>query len=146
MKLVRVSLAENLELLNDFLNQAGESLKNFRYFQTRPFESIKNHLVTYIALNKNNKPVCYGHLDKEKDKVWLGVCVVDSERGKGYGTEMVDSLLHYAYKNNIGQVFLSVDKDNVVAIKLYIKNGFQIIKSDREIIFFCKDLNQQLNK
>jgi len=113
----------NLYILEQFLSNAGDTLKTFRYFQKRSLEVIKNHIITYI-ITDNTMPVCYGHLDKENEKVWLGIAVVQNYQKMGLGNNMMNHLINYGHHNNIKQIFLSVDKDNTNAIHLYNKFGF----------------------
>ncbi len=143
MRIVKVEYETNLDLLNIFLASAGNSLTTFRYFNKRPLSVIKNHLITYIGLDDNKTPICYGHLDydNENRKIWLGICVKSSEIRKGYGSLMMDVLLDFAYKHNYFEIFLSVDKKNVNARRLYEKKGFKKIEENDKIVFYKIDLS-----
>lgn len=133
MEFVKIN-KDNLDLLEEFINKAGTSLKHFRYFSSRePKETIKNHIVTYVLYE--GKSVAYGHLDKEKDKVWLGVCVVQEETGKGYGRNMMIKLLNN-YKT---EIYLSVDSDNEIAIDMYKKFGFKITNEDKNVLYMKRE-------
>jgi RimJ/RimL family protein N-acetyltransferase len=116
---------ENVELLIHFIQNLGKSKLNFRYFNKRSTSVIKNHKVTLIITNKNDKPVCYGHLDDENGVIWLGISVIEGEEEKGYGKLMMKALLEYAKENNILKIYLSVDKSNIRAMSLYEKHGFK---------------------
>lgn len=113
----------DLELIEDFINNAGNSTKTFRYFEKRPLSSINKHLIT-VALVINGRMVGYGHLDPSEDGIWLGIAVVEKVKGKGFGRRLMEYLLDYAYKNMNGTLKLSVDKFNGSAIALYTKFGF----------------------
>ena len=65
----RISI-DHAALLRSFLDGAGDSLKTFRYFDTRPFDVLKNHLSTWLWMD-GGSPVAYGHLDVEDGIVWL---------------------------------------------------------------------------
>ena len=97
----------NVHLINEFLNSAGSSLTSFRYFNSRSTGVIKNHIVTYIFL-VDDLPVGYGHLDKEDEIVWLGIAVIEHEKGKGYGAFLIHELIDKArlknVKNNLSQI------------------------------------------
>jgi glycosyltransferase involved in cell wall biosynthesis/GNAT superfamily N-acetyltransferase len=110
-------------LLNKFLSRAGNSLTSFRYFQKRPKTIIGQHIVTYI-IEDNDIPVCYGHLDPENGRVWLGIAVAEDAQGKGYGSMMMDKLISSAREKGLREIFLTVDNGNRIAIKLYKKKGF----------------------
>ena len=117
---------EGIELLSIFLENAGASLKTFRYFKLRPLKVIGNHFATILILNDNALPVAYGHLDPENEKMWLGICVAEYEMGKGYGNEMMKLLVLHAKQLGIKELFLKVDSDNTRAISMYRKFFFEI--------------------
>ncbi|WP_167881177.1 GNAT family N-acetyltransferase [Leptospira gomenensis] len=112
-----------LDLLDRFLSLAGDSLSTFRYFRNRPTSAIENHIVTVLLL-ADDHPVAYGHLDPDDSKIWLGIAVVQSAKGLGYGKLMMNYLIRFATEHKIEKLTLSVDKPNSTAIRLYIKNGF----------------------
>jgi ribosomal protein S18 acetylase RimI-like enzyme len=116
----------NLEKLKLFFKKNKKSKKNFRYYNTRKFDIIKNHLVT-ILYYRDNVCVGYGHLDKEENKVWLGIVVDEEHQNLGIGGLIMDDLLS-KYKETI---HLSVDKTNINAQKLYKKKLFTIIEENK---------------
>lgn len=113
------------DLLDDFLKL--EKPATFRYWDSRPRSVINNHIYTTVKTNNNHKIVGYGHLDKEQDRVWLGICVLEQYQGMGYGKKIMEELLE-----NRGNcdLYLTVDKDNYIARKLYESFGFKLIKED----------------
>ena len=117
---------ENAFLITEFCQLAGDSLKTFRYFNSRSLDVIGNHIITYVDM-LGGKPVSYGHLDKEGSKVWLGVCVIKEHIGRGKGKKMVNALVSFAKRNGIKEIHLSVDRGNVAAISLYEKLGFAYV-------------------
>ena len=127
----------NVNLINQFLLNAGSSLKTFRYFEKRSLETIQNHLITY-ALVKEDQVIGYGHLEKEIDKVWLGIAIIESQLGKGFGFYLMNTLVDFARKLQIKTLHLSVDKVNLGAIKLYEKVGFFKIDELNENSYLMK--------
>ncbi|NQV49507.1 MAG: GNAT family N-acetyltransferase [Candidatus Marinimicrobia bacterium] len=113
-------------LLKSFLDRAGKSLEKFRYYSSRSFDSIDQHIYTILVIDDLNIPVAYGHLDKEDENVWLGICVSAEHSGQGYGKLVMQDLLRWAQKNGIRVVRLKVDYDNSLAIDLYKKHGFEV--------------------
>lgn len=113
------------EDISAFLNNAGNSLVSFRYFDSRPLNIIENHLVTCLISDLSNKYFAYGHLDKDGDKVWLGIAVAEEMRGKGLGRMMMEFLVGRAKELELECIQLSVDKINTAAIQLYLSFGFQ---------------------
>jgi ribosomal protein S18 acetylase RimI-like enzyme len=135
MKIVRID-ESGLGLLRRFVSLIGASGSSFRYFSSRPAESISNHVVTLLALDDAGTPVCYGHLDRDKDVVWLGICVAEGHTGQGLGSKMLAVLLDSGDKAGIEEIKLSVDNNNVPAIRLYEKNGFSLISCDDKTSFY----------
>ncbi len=114
----------NRGLVAEFLKNGGSSLQNFRYFSKRPLSVLDNHVVTLIFLDQD-RPVCYGHLDRDGDRVWLGIAVIEKEIGKGWGKHMMDELIDRARISALGRIFLAVDRDNRRARALYESCGFE---------------------
>jgi ribosomal protein S18 acetylase RimI-like enzyme len=134
-----VALTEkNIELLEKFLFIAGNSLTTFRYFNKRPLSVIKNHLITYI-MEVDGLPVCYGHLDRENDIVWLGIAVAEKFNNKGLGMIMMKSLLSYAKEAGVKSISLAVDNDNRAALKLYKKHGFKLKETGPSFSIYTLD-------
>lgn len=120
--------------LKIFVSNLGNSSKTFTYFKSRCFDALDNHRLTALGYVKNS-PVAYGHLDKDGDTVWLGICVVGSEVGKGYGKKMMEYLTEYADKNKIN-LKLSVHRFNIQAVNLYKKFNFiKTSESDKSFYF-----------
>jgi ribosomal protein S18 acetylase RimI-like enzyme len=117
----------NSFLIKEFLDNAGESLISFRYYNVRSIEIIKNHLTTAVIIDEG-KVVGYGHLDNENGIVWLGVAICETEIGNGFGKLMMKFLVNRADELNIELIRLTVDKNNSKAIKLYLDFGFLYIK------------------
>ncbi|MEX2656052.1 MAG: GNAT family N-acetyltransferase [Balneolales bacterium] len=120
-----IDASNNLALIDDFLERAKNSLETFRYFEKRPLSVVKNHVTTLIILEEK-KPVCYGHLDDDGTKVWLGIAVIGEHRGRGYGKIMMNELIERAKSQNLNAIYLSVDKSNTIAQALYEKKGFKV--------------------
>lgn len=112
-----------------FLKYIGSSAYTFTYFQKRPIDTIRGHIVTLLGVEDTEtaKPICYGHLEKENNIVWLGICVIESQKGKGYGKQMMAELIEKAKEKSIKNIRLSVHKTNQSAISLYQKYGFNKI-------------------
>ena len=117
---------ENIGLLEVFIRQLGDAKKSFRYFNSRSAEVIENHLATIMFVNETTQPVAYGHLDKENEDVWLGVCVLPAYKKLGYGKKMMQTLINSAHKLGVTPILLTVDKDNSAAIQLYEKFNFKV--------------------
>ena len=139
MRIVRIDKS-NIDLLRQFIAVIGASGSSFRYFNSRPAEVICNHVVTLVGMNDAGIPVCYGHLDRENDTVWLGIGVAEGYTGQGLGKEMMAALVNAGDEAGISEIKLSVDKDNLSAIRLYEKNGFRFISGSDKIAFYLRTM------
>tara|TARA_R110002051_G_scaffold325548_3_gene428804 strand:+ start:2808 stop:3215 length:408 start_codon:yes stop_codon:yes gene_type:complete len=129
MKFLQLDTSDkSKELLQDFLDNAGESLDSFRYYKSRDFNVIKNHIFSFL-LYSEGECVGYGHLDREKQNVWLGICVRETYIGLGYGDIIMKKLVSL----RSGSILLTVDTPNKVAINLYKKYNFVITSETRNI-------------
>lgn len=135
MKIEKVD-SSDLSLLKNFLSTCGLSLARFRYYRTRPLSIIQNHLTTLLDINESNIPMVYGHLDKEDGKVWLGICVSEGNEGKGYGNFMMKALLEEAVKLKTDVIYLTVDKENYNALRLYENFGFKKVRESHTTIWY----------
>lgn len=114
----------NINFLEDFIN--NKIPNTFRYFNNKsPQEIIKNHYITLIYI-EDKKSVGYAHIDFDGLKYWFGICILQEYQGKGIGSKLIHKILQDFNTSNIQKLYLSVDKTNITALKLYIKNGFQI--------------------
>jgi GNAT superfamily N-acetyltransferase len=155
----------DVKLLQQFIEQAGSSLKAFRYFQKRPLEVIKDHLCTFLLMD-NEVPAAYGHLDVsdeatigshcgekgEKPKtdppageagktIWLGIAVAEKYVGLGLGVMMMNQLISFGKQQGVKQIKLSVDNDNEKAIQLYKKLGFELLEKKEAFGFYILNLS-----
>lgn len=133
--IVKKITKENKDLKSFISNLSGSS-ETFTYFKSRCFDILDNHILTVLGY-VNDNPIAYGHLDKDGDTIWLGICVIGSEVGKGYGNKMMNFLIKSANKKKL-DLNLSVKKNNKVAIKLYENYSFKIISQDDTNIFMEK--------
>jgi GNAT superfamily N-acetyltransferase len=134
---MRKIVRSNTHLLSILLNSSKEGLNKFRYFKSRHLEIIDSHLISFIILD-NDIPSGYCHLEEENNKLWLGVLVSDNFLGKGLGSYCLDILTKISdlIKRDL---YLSVDKDNLHAIYLYKKFGFNIIEEKKELFFMHRN-------
>jgi ribosomal protein S18 acetylase RimI-like enzyme len=137
MKIVKID-ESGLGLLRQFIALIGTSGSSFRYFNSRPPEIVRNHVVTLLGLDDAGTPVCYGHLDREADTVWLGICVAGGYTGQGLGGKMMSALLAAGDKAGVKEIKLSVDNHNLSGIRLYEKNGFRLISRNDKISFYLR--------
>jgi ribosomal protein S18 acetylase RimI-like enzyme len=124
----------NSYLIIDFLSNNIPS--TFRYFNKRTINVIKNHIITLILID-DNLPVGYAHIDYDDNKYWFGICILDKYQGKGYGKKMMQYILNHEKIKNIDKIYLTVDKINTIAIKLYTKLCFYNIDEKDTYFTMC---------
>ena len=95
----------------------------FRYFESRDVSVLQDHLTT-VVLMINDQPVGYGHLDQEGPVTWLGIAILPSYSGKGFGHKIMQALMQSAADQGLEQVDLFVDRTNDGAQHLYLRHGF----------------------
>jgi RimJ/RimL family protein N-acetyltransferase len=78
------------------------------------------------GINSNNIPIGVAGLKNINSNVaeYFGYIGDKENRGKGYGSQILDLIFNLAQKQNIRTVNLKVIKSNIPAIKLYQKYGF----------------------
>ena len=140
MKIVKIN-HDNRNLVQKFLVGAGESLHSFTYFDKRDLNILDCHEVTLILI-ENDEAIGYGHLDREKDTVWLGIAVSEGYTGKGLGKKIMNELISCAREKKIKDIRLSVYKNNIPAQKLYEKLGFEKVDETEESLYYNLQVSQ----
>jgi RimJ/RimL family protein N-acetyltransferase len=149
MKIVKITL-DNINLVKEFTK--NELSEHFRYFRNRKIEeSIKNHIYTIVGKigeGVEETIISYGHIDYDinSNKYWLGICILEKYQNKGYGKIIMTELLKYALNQNIKKINLSVDNNNIIAIKLYEKFNFQIESKTDTITYMYNIISEKINE
>ncbi len=118
---------KNVSILQDFIFNINS--KHFRYFNNRDIDVVKNHILT-LVVKYNGELMGYFHIDYE-DKNWLGICIYEEFQSQGFGKKIMTYGLENEKVRDLPVISLTVDKDNIPAVKLYEKFGFKIL-NDRE--------------
>lgn len=81
----------------------------------------KNHLLFMFKRKEDNSIVGYALIRLDfKSEIFELRRIVISHKGMGYGKEVMDELLKYAFQErNINRFWLDVYPDNAIGIKLY---------------------------
>jgi ribosomal protein S18 acetylase RimI-like enzyme len=120
------------EDLHILLCNCQDGKKYFRYFDKRNYDVLDNHLYNVLLYKKDN-PIAYGHLDRDELNIlWLGIIVADNEHGNGYGKKVLKMLVDFFMKIEDNELYLTVDKENLIAQKLYETFNFKKIKTDEQ--------------
>ena len=121
-------------ILNDFIEKELKQSTTFRYYLKRDTDVISNHALTVLFLI-NKEPIAYGHLDVENNSTWLGIYVSQQYQSQGLGKKMMNYILKKSKKIGCNHINLSVDYNNKLALKLYLKFNFRIVKKSENIIY-----------
>lgn len=78
-------------------------------------------------------PIGYGLLRKDDDCILISGGLVESERGKGFGSCLFSYLIENAKKFKL-PIKLEVLKNNIRAFAIYSKLGFRVISDDGKVI------------
>lgn len=111
----------------------------FTYWQKRDISVLNNHVAT-VLLRTAEKPVAYGHLDKDGEMNWFGIYLDPLARGRKIGSLLTAYLLHLCWVHNIDEINLSVNRDNIIAQNLYHKFNFQLVKETPVNLFMRRKL------
>lgn len=88
--------------------------------------NVKNTMICGRVI-KNGTPVACGSAVLERGyAALLNIVVDESRRGKGYGTEICESLLSAAKRLGAHTAYLQVVQDNTKAVNLYTKLGYTV--------------------
>lgn len=71
---------------------------------------------------------------KSQSSTIFGVFVVSEARGKGVSRKIMKALLRLLKDRGVAQVNLTVNKDQLAAIGLYRKLGFQVIREKKVVL------------
>jgi dTDP-4-amino-4,6-dideoxygalactose transaminase/bifunctional N-acetylglucosamine-1-phosphate-uridyltransferase/glucosamine-1-phosphate-acetyltransferase GlmU-like protein/GNAT superfamily N-acetyltransferase len=127
INLININYLNSDEYYNKYLSKIKDNY--FRYFDKRDITCLNDHVHTIILLNNDNNFVGYAHIDFE-NRYWLGIYIVEDFRGKGIGSLLLQYLLYIKEILQIDRLYLTVDKDNIVAKKMYEKYDFIITNSN----------------
>lgn len=143
MNKMKIIQDHNIQTLQKFLNKAGKSLATFTFYEKRPLNTVEKIQAVFFGFI-DEEPIAYGHVDTDhtKQKIWLGICVIDSYCGTGRGSEILDYILRYCSRHDLNELHLSVYSSNERAIQLYESRKFKLIEKKRNVLFYARDLRR----
>lgn len=114
-----------------------------KYQSERAMRKQTSHGYQYFFLMDGTDVVGYCGVHPEDGKLFLSKLYLKKEhRGKGYARKAFSFLYDFAKKQNLNAVWLTVNRNNAIAIRAYQNNGFTVIceqKSDIGNGFFMDD-------
>lgn len=125
---------DNIVLLDNFIIDISKNQNNtnFRYYNKRESSIIQNHIITVLLFDSDKVAIGYSHIDydHDNDTYWFGIYLEEEYRNKKNGDLLLKYLLSHNKLFNINEINLTVDIDNINAIKLYKNNGFHIVDTN----------------
>lgn len=141
---IEIPKIEDFEKVNVLAKQVHELHVNWRpdlflsvdeviskeYFeemiQTRQIfvAKMQDEIVGYVTFNikeKNNPSMRY-----RRQLQIEAICVDEKNRRKGIGTELLNHIKEFGKENNCTDLYLTVNKENENAIKVYEEFGFKV--------------------
>lgn len=139
LKIIEIS-CDNIVHLENFLK--NEMPTSFRYYNKRNIDVIKNHELTVILM-LGNIEIGYAHIDIDIDKkIWFGICVLEQYIGRGYGNHIMEYVLNHPKIIKLNRIYLSVDNDNLNAIKLYKNHNFVLNENVGTYSIYCRNYSK----
>ena len=91
--------------------------------------------------------------DPQDHRAGVGILIhKDDERNSGFGSEALELLIGYAFKQlNLHQLYANIDQENVASVKLFANFGFQLVGTKKEWnlvngIYYDESLYQLINQ
>ncbi len=92
-----------------------------------------------MITNKENETVgCIDmfEFDPSNKRAGLGILIAKTHRKKGYASETLDIIIHYAQNIlNLHQLYCNISSDNKTSLELFKKKGFMQTGLKKEWIF-----------
>lgn len=110
--------------ISDILTTEFDDFWNSNVLETE----LKNPFTKYIVAKIDTEIVGFaGVIDTVDQFEITNIVVKKSFRKQGIGNKLLEVLIDMARESNKNEIILEVNNKNVVAIKLYEKNGFKNI-------------------
>ena len=125
--IIEIPRIEDFNKVNELAKQVHELHVNWRpdlFLSVDEVAKIEDEIVGYITINikeKINPSMRY-----RKQLQIEAICVDEKTRGKGIGTQLLKHIKQYGKENDCTDIYLTVNEENVSAIKMYEEFGFKV--------------------
>jgi ribosomal protein S18 acetylase RimI-like enzyme len=137
---IKIKTPSEQDIYSFFTSLQSDELYNFTFYQdaNNPVVALqlsntilKDNSMKIFGIFNGTKMIGYGHLkfltkDTMRHVCQFGLVVHSGNQGKGYGKMLTNHMITWAEKNGFKKIWLTVYSDNITALKLYDKLGFQI--------------------
>ncbi len=121
MEILTMTLID-LEQMKDILYSDFDNFWSYNVLK----QELENPNTTYIIAKENNEVVGFAGISTCLDEATLNNIVVKKScRGRGIGSELLESLIDLCVDLHMKSLTLEVDTENEPAINLYKKFGFK---------------------
>lgn len=112
----------DLALISDYLESDFDNFWNANILKSE----LKNPNSIYVVAKLNNEIIGFGGIIDTLDQMEItNIVVKKSLRNQGIGNALLQKLIVLSREHEKIMIFLEVNANNLCAIKLYEKNGFQ---------------------
>ena len=143
IKIEKMTITD-LNNIKDNLNSDFDDFWNYNILK----EEIENNNSKYIVAKINDEIVGFAGIKIIMDKAdIMNIVTKKSFRNEGIGTLLLENLISIAYELKLSGISLEVNEENLPAIHLYEKFGFQNLGirknyyQDKNAIIMTKKLN-----
>lgn len=99
--------------------------------------SQKQNWEIFLLIHEKSSDKCIGFIGIDDIEVdiygHVGLCIGLEFKGKGYGTQVLTTLIEYLKSKNVKQLHYSHFKENIASQKLAEKFGFKFIKEGKRV-------------
>lgn len=112
----------DLAIISDYLESDFDNFWNANILKSE----LENPNSIYVVAKLNNEIVGFGGIINTLDQMEItNIVVKKSLRNQGIGNALLRRLIVLSREHGKNMIFLEVNANNLCAIKLYEKNGFQ---------------------
>jgi len=103
---------------------------------------LDNGTVLYTKDNENiSGIIVIYHNNLEKREGYIPLLSVKKEySGKGIAKLLVKAAVDLAFENGMNEIYVKTWKDNIAAKNVYLKNGFEIIDLEKDLVLRKRNL------
>lgn len=127
-----INLIKEVENTSDFmLMEAGER-KTTPEQQHKHIQQIEQQSnSTIFVAEEEGKLIGYllvigGSVRRNRHSAYLVIGILQEYRGNGIGKKLFENVMNWAPKHHISRLELTVVKENIAGVTLYMKSGFEI--------------------
>lgn len=123
-------------LCKDFMTRNTSKISKEQqkeWYSSLDLNTNKLYLLHKIHHGVISEQIGYGYIRIEDNSVLLTGGLIESERGKGFGTTLFNYLVQNCKAFNL-PIKLELLKTNMIAFSVYNKIGFRVIRDDGNII------------